>query len=796
MGARWIKIRAGGDKSPVTLKRLLRHTGIGLLLLVFLLLGNQSIFAQTAADESAIPNLEVIILLDESGSMWRETDPDDRRGDAVELFVNALGVDASSAEFRTAIITFGTDATLFGDGFIDIKDPVARDQLLTQFRTDRSNTNGWTNVLAALKIGRDTLSDHRDGFKPIVVLITDGTPELIDANDEFPAEKAEFIAEVQAFAASFTQIPATTQTSTCPSNGTGTPIYTVALRNAEAAADYTQEERDLWQAISATTGGGYEEILPANNLEFQVGLQSVFFQLLRDWTCVQVGQPETLFLADGSAETTLSNLPITTQTFFSIASSDPTIQLELRDAEGNVLAEDAATVRVIKSADNQQQTWGISRKADRAGWAGDWTLNFSSENTNSTDSFVIFTPYSVNEDIRINLLSPAASILPLGAEIPIRATIVDSDGVRLPVGSILNPQLQVVTADGTPIVDVPVTVSQASVVEALLPPLPALGSYDILLTADVVVGDERLPLLLRKNVDVATLPYLAVQAPVANGAFAFQQPLKLDTQVMLGIQPLADASAKIEISAELHDPLGNLIEQQTLQPANDLPNHFIAELAAPAQAGNYTLAFNLLTQPLGGQAYTSPTHFVAIQVAPPPPTATPVPTNTPTPTPPPTATPTSTPTPQPTATPRPPLIEQLDIPPAAFLICGILVLLPLLGLVAILFVRNRPNLEGVYLEDLTHASNDVVFGRDIFGRKITVYDHDGSELAKLKFIPSAEGARVDVLSLDPETEFLHSDFPIEVGESCFPDHEEILRIGDLKLQFMNESEYLIDDEIY
>ena len=82
-----------------------------------------------AQTDSAATNLEVIILLDESGSMWRDTDPEDRRGEAVELFINALSVDASSAEYRAAIVTFGDDATLFGNGFVDIKDDAARTDL-------------------------------------------------------------------------------------------------------------------------------------------------------------------------------------------------------------------------------------------------------------------------------------------------------------------------------------------------------------------------------------------------------------------------------------------------------------------------------------------------------------------------------------------------------------------------------------------------------------------------------------------------------------------------------------------
>lgn len=757
-----------------------------IFLFVLVVLG---VARQTEAQQAeTIPNLEIIVLLDESGSMWRETDPDDRRGDAVELFVNALGADQSSADVRLAIATFGTEATLFGDGFTAIKEPAARTVLLDQFNSERRNTNGWTNVLAAFEVARELLDGHRAGYKPIIVLITDGQPETPEANSENPDALAQFIGEVQGYGAvRFGDVGYSGET--CPTSATGTPIYTVAIRNADEAAGYTQDERELWQTISAATGGGYEEILPANELEFQQRLQTVFFDLLRDWTCVNVGA--TQFFEGGNGAAQVSVTPIQSQIFFQIARSDEAIEVEIRDAVGNVILGDDPNVTVVSSADQRNTTYSIIR--DDVGWGGAWTVNFSNA---GGDGFAALTPYNITDAIRFNLTQPAASILPLGAELPVRATILDDMGNPYPAAQIANPQLAVFDTNGNEISSSPVTISQSGELVGMIAPLSELGAYDVVVSADVQFADSSLSLETTKNIDIARLPYLSSASPATDESFPFGATIPVDVAVMLNGQRLLDQSTRMEAGAELFDPSGNSVGLYPLESVVGESGRFSAEIPAPTQAGAYEVRVNLLTQPLGGQAYQAPPRIIPFQVEPPPATATPTPTATPTATPtplPPTATPTATPTPTPTPTPRPPLIEQVNIPPAAFGICGILFLLPLLGLMGMLFFRNRPTLEGAYLEDLSYAGNDVLFGASYFGKATTVYNRDGEAIAKLHFAPGADGVRVEVRELDPEIELTHGDLPIDEGEAFYPVHNDLIRIGDVTLRFDNELDVLEDD---
>ena len=744
----------------------------------------------TAAQDSdqVVPDLEIIVLLDESLSMHVETDPDDRRGAAVELFINALSVDRSSADYRTAIVTFGTDARLIGNGFVSIKNDLEREALLNSLRTERPNRFGWTNVLAAMEIANDLLDDHRPGYKPIIVLITDGKPETPEANDETPEELAAFTEAVTQYGITEFQ-DVGYEGELCPSSASGTPIYTVAMRNSEAAATYTQEERELWQGISVATGGGYEEILPNSPLEFQSRLQTVFFDLLRDWTCLQVA--DTFFTPVPSAQGFVVT-PNQSTVFLQVATSDPSVTVEITDANGDVVSAEDFNVDFRTTPDGLNQSWGITRPDDKQGWGGQWSVNFEG----GDNTFAQFTPYFISDDIRFKIDQPVASILPSGAPLAIRATVIDDAGEPYDAGLIGSPRVEIVDAGGGLIAAQDVTVNQFGEIEAFVPPL-TLGSYDILFQAEVLFEEQSVPIEQKKQIDIATLPYLMVRNPIGGSFFNFGQDVTVETAVMIGGQPLTDTSVNNAVAVELIDKSNNsVVERFELEPMEDLPSNFVGTIPAQETPGEYELRFELSSQPAGGQPYLAPQAVAKINVDPPPPTATPTPTFTPTPTPTPTSTPTSTSTPTPTATPRPPLIDQADIPDWAFLLCGLLILVPLVGLVLVLFFRNRPNLEGVYLEDTSHAGNDILFGASYFGTTAQIYSHEGDPIAKLKVSPGGDGIRFEVQDLDPEAELFHGEFPVDMGEAFYPSHNDLIRIGNVTLRFDNEADVLGDEFDY
>lgn len=109
--------------------------------------------------------------------------------------------------------------------------------------------------------------------------------------------------------------------------------------------------------------------MPNDNLEFQQRLQTVFFELLRDWACVNVGEQH--FFEGGSGSTEISVTPIQSQLFFQVTSSKPDIATEIVDAGGNLIAEDAPNVTVVESAD-WSRTYSIVRPEGNVGYSGAW----------------------------------------------------------------------------------------------------------------------------------------------------------------------------------------------------------------------------------------------------------------------------------------------------------------------------------------------------------------------------------------------------------------------------------------
>jgi hypothetical protein len=118
--------------------------------------------------------------------------------------------------------------------------------------------------------------------------------------------------------------------------------------------------------------------------------------------------------------------------------------------------------------------------------------------------------------------------------------------------------------------------------------------------------------------------------------------------------------------------------------------------------------------------------------------------------------------------------------------------------VLVLFFRNRPNLEGVYLEDLSYTGNDVLFGSSYFGRKTAITNADGDTIAQLHFAPGLDGTRVEVRHLAEDTLMFHGEYPIDEGDAFYPLHNDRIRISspasNVLLRFDNETDLLEPDE--
>ena len=113
-------------------------------------------------------------------------------------------------------------------------------------------------------------------------------------------------------------------------------------------------------------------------------------------------------------------------------------------ADGNIITADDFNVDFRSTPDGLNQSWGITRPDDKEGWGGQWTVSFEGGN----NTFAQFTPYFISDAIRFQIDQPIASILPAGAPLAIRATVIDDAGENYDAGLLGSPRVEIVDAGG------------------------------------------------------------------------------------------------------------------------------------------------------------------------------------------------------------------------------------------------------------------------------------------------------------------------------------------------------------
>lgn len=153
-----------------------RALGCLTLLLIFLFffgcaLLMWGVFAVRGVSAASSRQTDVILVVDQSNSMFDVTDPAGLRFDAAQLLLAFLGAGDAAAKTRVGIITFGTRPTLLAPPRY-LVDDAARARL-SQLLTDSAEPLGWTNPATALEMAHDQLTPSHAGQQAII-LLTDG----------------------------------------------------------------------------------------------------------------------------------------------------------------------------------------------------------------------------------------------------------------------------------------------------------------------------------------------------------------------------------------------------------------------------------------------------------------------------------------------------------------------------------------------------------------------------------------------------------------------------------------------
>lgn len=152
---------------------MLREFGFGIVLCLLIVFGVGGKRVPALAQFAAERNLDVVLLIDNSGSM-EGNDPAGLRWSAAQLFV-----DLANPGDRVGALAFATDVQPLGGaaagGLTRIQDSRSRETLKRSLAPRAPE--GATNMEAALRQALELLRGDAGGNRPMVVFLTDGRPE-------------------------------------------------------------------------------------------------------------------------------------------------------------------------------------------------------------------------------------------------------------------------------------------------------------------------------------------------------------------------------------------------------------------------------------------------------------------------------------------------------------------------------------------------------------------------------------------------------------------------------------------
>ncbi len=815
-----------------------------IILFSLLVCGLLGVRPSIAQEQSPVPNLEVVLLIDQSYSMFRTkaggadsgTDPMGRRVDAAELLINTLAVQQSVEDVRFAVVTFGTEGTqLAGEnntsvgpattnlanGFISLNNETARLQLLSDLRNqtntlrDRANANargGWTPLQAGFEEAFRLLSqNHQPNYKPVVLVLTDGVPETSTANlqpradDNLELDAVEqaayepYLTSISLFAAqNFPQI--NYDGATCPS--TGTPVYSYIVRKPDSVADFSQRERQLWQDIESSTNGKF---FPPQNLsdsEFTRYMRTLFTQLLEELLCYQIPDSQTVEAPNDSI-----NFPING------AQREVTLSIAKENADVKVRVFDAADVEVIgaKPPDPPQppyfakqiisenglnEVWNIQRPVNAGdSWGGTWRIVLEGQGT------VSYNPIYVSDE-SVQIIQPPNGTLPTNASLTVEMILQDGSGNPLSREDLSAAEVVLNSADGSEIGrSSSLEITDGRIWATFDDGITDPGAYEIAVQPNANAPVIIYPFERSEPINVDTVPWVDVIEPAADSVYPAGAPIPLLVNMMVGAERFdyeaneTDSNVMVQLydATERNTPLQDF--QLTESVDTDGVGSFTGSIPTTVilePGKEYVLEYYLTAQKIGQTTFNAPFRSVKFQVEG---------SATPTPIPSPTQDvsaieiiPTPTPMPEPSEPLLPRIMEAINVPSWVFLLCGGV----LLGLIVFVLMtraaQNRPVIIPGYIEDDSGAGNDFSIATGFAGRGVTrvIRNDDGVRVAEVHVTATQAGDMMELRSVENNLRFYHQNRPIAAGEQIILAHGDTMRIDDVVLRYENEE--LVDDD--
>jgi hypothetical protein len=645
-----------------------------------------------------VPSLDVIILVDESETMWNTTDTEGVRVNTVNFLIDMLSSEQSSSVHRLGIIAFGTEPHVIPYTLLDSQ--AAAEELKARYaavhkRIESHKNQEYTDINKALRAALEMIEqESAPNRKAAIILVSDGQPTNTQVSEKKGRETVlAYLDETRDLLGQLRDYPY--MDSVCPS-ASGVPLYMVGMgvdKLVESSSpDFIALYREFWQGVSARADGYYKE---AKRVQEMQGISTYIFSEL---LCT----PATPSLAMHSTQVLEYQVYDNYyQIFFTISGKDnPELESKIYRPQ-----EDGTAGGAELDKDEESISWqsnGIDYEVWSAKfsepWAGAWRIILEGEGR--AEFNYIFFP-----SVTIELYEPVGSFLPADKPFTIRARVIDENGQ--PVDVPLKDFQVEIEGEGEFKKQLPLE-RDGDTFAAQLEAPGQTGEYSLTLHALLPDGT---PLYEHKWITLISAPWVEMTQPARGSSYAPAERIPLQVTVHLaGATSFEDIKLMVALLKDGESlQTVEMSRGDTVSQGGENVVAYSGTLRPVKELGEYAVRAEMMVILPGGRVFDQKTAPIPLSILEPP-TSTPSPSPSPVPT----FTPTSTPVPVtpevPTPTPTPvSLLASIASTPLC--LPGILALVLLAFLLALLKLLRRKWRRGVpdkikLLAELMHSRQE------------------------------------------------------------------------------------------
>jgi Mg-chelatase subunit ChlD len=524
------------------------------LLLVPLAGQSPGVHAQTQS--SSIPNLDIVLIIDESGSMRVQSDPPNSMNQGwrivmAKLFADLLGVDQSGSTHQISVVLFGMKAEIV-QHLTSVQQPLNRstlDEAIDAAHAATFNNPDFlnTNIPAALDIAyRELDTNGRPDAKKVVIFLSDGKCELQDAKENSNCNQ-------------------TIRKIIQDRSANNYPIYTIAFTPTAQSGDDSTIYENLWQEIAFQTGGQYYKPDKADE-----DLLNVYIQIIRNlFNLTQENVPPPVV----SPNKYPFDIPAgQLQAVFTVVKYDKNIDVTIIRPNGTPVNTNDSDVRTSTSA--QTDSFSIIKPLP-----GTWYVELAGPGKVT----VIFIPFP-DESLRVLRLTPPETGFPAGKPMDFDVQVVNKKNEPQVVDDL---KADITLPDNT-VKTLSFNLEDNTTYLSRLVETTQVGTYSLHFYGQQ--GDKKVD--DTQTILAVNAPWIKISLPDPGLTYPGNQSLPVKAQLMFGTDAVKnpDPNDTVSVLAELVDRNLSSVDQRQLKM--DADGAFIGEMK-PAGEGTYDLVATL-----------------------------------------------------------------------------------------------------------------------------------------------------------------------------------------------------------